>query len=294
MGTWIATYNGIYHFDETKNTHIPIERAIPTGDFLNERVMSLSIAAHKMWVGYRSNGLESFDYRQNTLTKYTTKSTPMISSNSVSAVLPLDSGETIIGTFGGGLNILNGDNTVDIYRKDHSEGSLQHDNVIMLFQSSKGTIWVGTEGGLQVLELSSRKFFPVESDLELDNTVIWSITEDSNGKLWAGSMHHGLFSLSNLEGQSHAHLASSIKLEMTKPISTIYSIEAGIAGRLWLATNRGLTRIDTVSGALEHFTQKLGLSRPEFDVGASHRDSAGNLYFGGVKATTNLTLQISK
>jgi ligand-binding sensor domain-containing protein len=94
-----------------------------------------------IWLGHRSTGLEHYSFSKNKLVLYDRYSDPALSSNSVSSILKVKSGELFVGTYGGGLNIFSPD-----------MNSVKHDlkgyRVITLFQSKDETIWIGTESGL--------------------------------------------------------------------------------------------------------------------------------------------------
>jgi signal transduction histidine kinase len=54
-------------------------------------------------------------------------------------------------------------------------------------------------------------------------------------------------------------------------------------GRLWLSTNRGLSRFDPRQGSFRNYDSKDGLQGDQFNVRAYSRGSDGELFFGGTR-----------
>ncbi|RMH43851.1 MAG: EAL domain-containing protein, partial [Gammaproteobacteria bacterium] len=63
--------------------------------------------------------------------------------------------------------------------------------------------------------------------------------------------------------------------------SNIYAIQQDSEGALWIATNRGLTRIFPDTGDFRHFSSADGLQSEEFNGDASLLDSQGRMWFAG-------------
>jgi len=136
------------------------------------------------------------------INNYSTTSTPKLSFNN-SRVLFFDKvrNELLIGTEGGGLNILTLDrdqqvekNTV--YKKDKTTSSLSSNYIRSIFQDSNDDIWIGTYEGLNKMlrdtETGNITFRAYTQNDGLPNNMIESITEDNEGNLWVGT-NGGLF-----------------------------------------------------------------------------------------------------
>ena len=158
LNTWIASYDGIIIFDKNRDTYSDIFDIYPNVQINNERIMTLSVSENEAWIGYRSTGLQRYLVNENQLITYNTVSTPRLSSNSISAVLNISSGETLIGTYGGGLNILHRDGSIEHLLENTQPQSISDNNVIMLFQSSDGDIWGRHRFGLTSSRLGIKKF----------------------------------------------------------------------------------------------------------------------------------------
>jgi ligand-binding sensor domain-containing protein/two-component sensor histidine kinase len=282
---WIATYEGLLYYDPVRNTHIELRDSDPEIGFIDEKIMSLHTNSQGIWVGYRSSGLQHFSLSDRTLASYGLDNRNRISSNSVSTILTASNGEILIGTFGGGLNIISADGNIDSY-------SVGDDRVIMLHQTRNETIWIGTESTLFKLNLPSRQLKAMEFTSSVTQNqvkpIIWSMAEAPSGGIWFGTMHHGLFFLPKAtQGTSSIDLVERID-NSSLAASSIYAIEIDDLNNVWFSTNRGLKKHDPITKTTQLFSRHHGLPNAEFDFGVSHKDSNGLLYFGGSKGYIKL------
>ncbi|MEH6569656.1 MAG: triple tyrosine motif-containing protein [Halioglobus sp.] len=290
LNTWIASYDGIIIFDKNKDTYSDIFDIYPNLKIRNERIMALSVSENEAWIGYRSTGLQRYLVKENQLITYNTESTPRLSSNSISAILTISSGETLIGTYGGGLNILHSDGSVEHLLENTQSQSISDNNVIMLFQSSDENIWVGTNSGLLRLDLASRKFNPVSKTIVgqewPSHRVVFAIAESANRELWLGTVHAGLYRLTPTNAAPAQYSTKRFAPATKSSSNTIYAIEIDKQNNVWASTSSGITRVNTQTNEVDNFSKSNGLDETDFDVGASHKDSDGLLYFGGSNGYT--------
>ena len=68
--------------------------------------------------------------------------------------------------------------------------------------------------------------------------------------------------------------------------NNVYSSELDSDGHLWFSGNYGLSRLDTRSLRIEHFSRKDGLASYAFNMGASIRLHNGDLVFGSSQGLT--------
>ncbi|MEO6453653.1 MAG: two-component regulator propeller domain-containing protein [Ginsengibacter sp.] len=114
--------------------------------------------------------------------KHNPEDSNSISSNVVYKIFEDGSANLWIGTWhGGGINLLN-----------RKTGQFKHylygSNIVDIFQSADGTLWVGTQGGLYRRNNESDDFsLYVDPASELGTANIVGITEDAKKNLWIGS-----------------------------------------------------------------------------------------------------------
>ncbi|HEV7927358.1 MAG TPA: two-component regulator propeller domain-containing protein [Verrucomicrobiae bacterium] len=102
----------------------------------------------------------------------------------------------------------------------------------------------------------------------LKNLFVWSVAEDANGRLWAGTWGAGLF------GKKDELFALAPGMEqITVPMTALLSV---LGGGLWIGTENGLLRYDGTNGAW--FGRKPDSVRT--DVRAIVKDSRGVVWFG--------------
>ncbi|QZT38952.1 response regulator [Halosquirtibacter xylanolyticus] len=131
------------------------------------------------------------------------------------------------GTVGLGLWAQNPMRSYYGYRKVNS-GSLDKDllvnNIISLYEWSKDTLLIGTDGAglwmydLKRMRMTSANIFPT-----LEAKVIKSISEDDSGTLWIGTYKEGVFKLSK-NSKYWNHYTSNSELNDRLPSNSIWTI----------------------------------------------------------------------
>ena len=109
-----------------------------------------------------------------------------ISSNATWSLALDDEGNLWIGTFGGGVNVLNLNNQKFTYYKNNPDDStsIADDNIIRIFKDRKGNMWIGTTKGLSRYSKENKTFKNYDEKDGLANNFIYGILEDEEGNLW--------------------------------------------------------------------------------------------------------------
>ncbi|MFC1579168.1 triple tyrosine motif-containing protein [Pseudomonadota bacterium] len=276
-GRFVATYSGLLLYEPESNDHISFGELHTKADFIDEKIMAIEVQSDGIWIGYRSEGLQFVSLDGLVQRSFNTQSTPSISSNSVSSILTLWDGTTIVGTYGGGVNVLTADNTIENI-------SVGNNHVIMLHQTSDGSIWIGTETGLFEYHPNSNSTTKVELPIEQSRRTypfIWDMIETNSGDLWLATMHHGVYTWPSpaLINRDYSSIKS---LDFPSlPFDTVYSLEKDLDGNIWGTTSSGLARFEPLTGSTMAYSYQQGLPLSEFDFAVSHIDAEGFLYFGG-------------
>lgn len=283
IGNVIATYNGLFVFDTVTERHSNITELWPEWNLQNNQVMSLNVTPKGMWIGYRSAGVEFLSNNKGReVQTWRAGVTNGLSSDAVSSVLTTDDEKVVVGTYGGGLNILSAHRKTEFH-------TIGNNHVIMLYQTTDQTIWVGTESGLYTFDLKSGTAEEIQfNNIEFGSQtkpIVWDMVESNDGVLWFATMHHGLY-------------LWDIKKDTTKPspllpfrntFSTVYSLVLDDLGHIWCSTHSGLVRIDLTTKQARVFSRQHGLQLTEFDYGIAHKDDNGYLYFGGSEGYTRFS-----
>ncbi|MBI9071045.1 MAG: hypothetical protein JEY94_05580 [Melioribacteraceae bacterium] len=149
-----------------------------------------------LWFGTQ-NGLNKYDGYEFKIYRNDPDYLGSISHNTIFSITEIKSGEILIGTLGGGLNIFNPvtESFTHFVNDENNPMSISNNNVRCIMEDSEGTIWVGTDNGLNVFNLAEKNFTqflhnPSDSSSISDNNI-WSIYEDSKNTMWIGT-YNGL------------------------------------------------------------------------------------------------------
>jgi len=204
-----------------------------------------------------------------------------------------DAGRLWIGTFGGGLFILDPTTgtTEHLFTRSGDGSGLSDNRISTIFEDSTGEVWVGTFGGGLNRRLSRNG--PGESETfaryannpddptSLANDVVTDVYEDSHGALWIGT-GSGLeqydrgskgFAHLSTEDSSSPQLAGNAIPANQRPILEDKDCY------LWVATNGGLTRLDPTRQQSRHYVPDPNATF-NGPVSALFEDSAGDIWVG--------------
>jgi signal transduction histidine kinase/ligand-binding sensor domain-containing protein len=222
------------------------------------------------WLGTEGAGL--YHYERGQWTRF--GETNGLTNTFVWSVLETRQGELLVGTWGSGVLVKNGD-------RFQTQGELNKITapVLSLFQGGQGEVWIGTTAGLYRYEAGKLTWAAGKEELALPD--VRAITEAPDGTLWFGLSGGGLGALKGGTlkqfrkadglasdfvlclyadpdgtlwlGTSDNGLGcwqqgrfSTFSTEQGLPSSTISHIVDDGAGNLWLGTQRGILRVAKV------------------------------------------------
>lgn len=235
---WVATFNGIFHFDENFNLIKKIDRK---NGLSNERINSIFIDKdNQIWVG-SENGLEIISDAGKS---FTVKS---ISKGYRTALVYIDNNDLIWHC-----------RNEEVYVA-HAEDVLTHGDVFRNVASNaeaisiierRNEIWIGTRGSGILKYRISKDANPqllehtwVKSDNknEISNTIL-TLYEDSFNNVWIGTLD-GLF-LHKYETKSPFNFVRNDFANDNSPShNTISSIYCDSDNNVWLATANGINKL---------------------------------------------------
>jgi diguanylate cyclase (GGDEF)-like protein len=134
--------------------------------------------------------------------------------------------------------------------------SLSNDRIYALLADKAGRLWVGTDGGLNLLDASGRsfvRFVPRADDRRsLSDVEIRAIAEDGAGSIWVGTVKGGLNRLDPKNRaferfQYDANVPSSLANDQVR------AVLSDADGRLWVGTGRGLDLFDADHRSFAHY-----------------------------------------
>ena len=151
-------------------------------------------------------------------------------------------------------------------------------------QDTRGFLWLGSDQGLARFDPKTGAIRRYRHDPRapgsLSHDAVRSILADPrqpNRYLWVGTAGGGLNRL-NVDSGTFVHFTERDGL----PNDVVYGVLADSSGRLWLSTNKGLSRFDPATRQFRNYDANDGLQSNEFNSGAAFRNRSGELFFGGI------------
>jgi ligand-binding sensor domain-containing protein len=135
--------------------------------------------------------------------------------------------------------------------------SLGDDRISALYVDGKGRLWVGTEGGLDLLDSSPGFTHFVTNPADgssLSDGKVRAILQDDTGALWVGTSNGGLNKLDPSTGRFE-HFRHDDAVRSSLAHDHVKAILQDADGRLWIGTNDGLDLFDQVHHTFAHYRQ---------------------------------------
>ncbi|MGB5850167.1 MAG: two-component regulator propeller domain-containing protein, partial [Ignavibacteriaceae bacterium] len=195
-----------------------------------------------LWFG-TMYGLVRYDGRDYKTFNYNPENSESISFDDIVSLYEDSKGNLWIGTWGGGLNMLNPQRTKFtrfVYKPSNPDG-ISDDIVWAITEDDKRNIWLGTEtGGINKYDPEQNKFTAydiVRSDSLNRSIPIWKLIRDGEGTVWAASP----LGLSKYSLSSNDFVTYQIPInEKTSKRIFISSICEESKSKLLLGTSNGL------------------------------------------------------
>lgn len=147
--------------------------------------------------------------------------------------------------------------------------------VTTLVEKDERTLWIGTIGGMFILDKPSGTLSPFDSTSEM-GCINVTYFHPGNGHTYIGTSGNGLF-VADGQGKiiSHYHTENS-GLEN----DNIYSIAPDRDGNLYIGTENGITFLNLGTDAFINWTKEQGLLAASFNPGAAIHSREGQMIFG--------------
>lgn len=241
-------------------------------------ISALLCDGDRLWIGTHGDGLFRYNIKTGATRHYTHSDsrTKTLSDNDVLSLCKAHNGEIHIGTR---MGLCTYNEKLDNFFVNIYVGAMTP--VSKIYEDSRRNLWVATSSlGVFCQSFQDRHWRHYEhsgSQYAIPDNTVTSLFEDSNGVMWLGSNGSGLYCFSVETGDFVRSSPENASLQN----ATIYSMEEDRAGSFWIATDRGLYKIDRTDGNAHLFTVNDGLQSNRFVSGASLAASDGRLYFGG-------------
>lgn len=191
--------SGLFAFDpETETT---VRYTTESSELTSNSVFSLALGRDgKLWIGTWGGGLCRLDPETGVFDHWGSREGRGLTSNYIYTLL-LDRkrrGVLWIGTGDGGVNLLNaGANAVRPFWNDPEAPpkdafKLSSNAIQSIYQSDDGSLWLGTQKGLNRLDPSSGKVTRYGAEQGLPTPSVYGVLGDDRGRIWMSTNGAGL------------------------------------------------------------------------------------------------------
>ncbi len=255
---WSTTKAGaVYRFD-TERPHFRSYRHQQTGpQSLGKGSVTAAYVEDPdtLWIG-TDRGLNRVDRTTDQVTQVDQP----IFARGVSAIARDRSGNLWLGTRGNGLVRFDpGSGRYTTYTHDASDPrSLNHDRVTALRVDSGGSVWVATDFGLSRWEPAT-KDFTTFSPQPRSLLQYRSIAEDGSGALWLATLSKGVQRFDPRTG-TFRDFEAELSAAHPPGHERVNSVHVDRAGTVWVATFRGLGKLDPRDATFKSYGSRSGLA----------------------------------
>ncbi|HST45043.1 MAG TPA: two-component regulator propeller domain-containing protein, partial [Luteimonas sp.] len=269
---WIATRDGLARYDGVGFRIWRIEDGLR-----RNFVWSVHVDAQdRVWVGTQGAGLAMLDVQRRRFVYHDRARHPQMGSDDVWSIASTPDGDVWFGTADGGLHRLSPAGRLQRYMPVEGDPrSLPSPSVVQLVADPRGSLWVGTKGG--VARWTGRDFerLPRES---LPSPLVDGLVLDRGGDLWIGMQGAG--AVRRVDGRIQP-------MPWSDPVQgqpALHMLVQDARGARWLDTRNGLawSRGGRVHDVPLYSNTSRGVVRPSWS--SAYEDREGGLWFGSSDA----------
>jgi ligand-binding sensor domain-containing protein/signal transduction histidine kinase len=277
---WVGTQTGLAVLEPVYSAYgpelHPTSLAPPVG---NGAIIALfEDSYHNIWIGHEKPGiLERANERGEITGRYPYPGVQTIAED--------ETGQLWFGTLEEGIICYSPkDGTTTRYtNKPENPDSLWGDGSRCLFADGRGGVWLGSNTGYECVnrfDLVTRRFVHYRYNAADTNSMpaadVRAIYQDPSGVLWFGFWGSGLTKYEPSLNRFTRYFDTE-----GLPSNYVKGILADDHQRLWISTERGLSRFDPKTGTFRNYTVEDGLQGDRFWSGSALRTRNGFMYFGG-------------
>ncbi|MGO4913661.1 hybrid sensor histidine kinase/response regulator transcription factor [Leeuwenhoekiella sp. W20_SRS_FM14] len=284
---WIGTFDkGVdkLNLNTLKVEHIAIETETTKSNWINCLFVD---SKNNLWIG-TNNGLTVRTPNGRLVSLNETNTKYGLSNNQVHAVAEDNYGQIWIGTYAGGLNIINPNLllkddlrfSVRKYLPKEDGSSIYNATINTIFKDHRGYMWIGTNAGLNFVDPDGEPVKLLKNDLigsqKLAHDRISSISECATGKIYLGTDGGGIDIYDPVTGNFNYSVYSTANgLKSNQVQATLRDN----AQRLWIGTYRdGLNMYNLATQKWSYYLQ--GDTQDGNDVRVVYQDFNNDIWAG--------------
>lgn len=296
---WISTDGGglnLFNRKTNQFKHYKHDPSNPASISTNTTMALFCDHENNIWIGTYNGGLNKFDQKRQKFQHYmhNPNDTTSISSNHPWGFAQDKSNNLWVATVDAGLNLLKPGSTsfinytTAIFNYYGSE-QIHSKYITQLFIDKNNRLWIGTEFGLDMVELDLVDFSlpkpklifnhyePSDTTNSISFNRISCINEDGLNNLWIGTRGGGLNKF-----DKKTNLFTCFNVEDGLPHSVINGILFDQDNNPWVSTNNGLSYLNIETGKFKNYDTSDGLQSSVFVKTSYFKTSDGMFLFGGI------------
>jgi two-component system sensor histidine kinase ChiS len=290
---WIGTEGGLDLFNQAKNCFIHYRHDENDINSLssNDIYVLLEDSRDNLWIGTNGGGLNLFDRDNERFIHFSQdENNPhSLSSDDIYTIFEDSRNNLWIGSWHGDLYLFDRDD--QIFHHHYYKNKKLSNNVILdITEDKDGNLWIGTHGdGLYKMIFSGigdYKFSHYTHDVNDINTLsgnaVFTILEDSQGRLWIGCENEGL-NLFDRKNDKFIHYKSDSFDDKSLSHNSVWSLYEDRTGNIWIGTFAGgINLLPRYGGYFRHYNHNPGEkgSLSNNSVTSFYKDSKNNFWIG--------------
>jgi len=203
----------------------------------------------------------------------------------------------LIGTFGGGLNVVsetNGKISFINYRNQLTNYPINKCMKIRhLLMDKTNTLWIATTNGMLQIDnflTPKMKEYYIEKLPDISNSLsnndVHYFHLDKENQLWIGTFGGGLNKLLTKSTASTPATFENFSIRNGMSNDIVLSIQEDNSGNLWLSSENSISRFDRKSHFFQNYDMFDGIENAHFSEAASLYTKSGEMLFGSNKGIT--------
>lgn len=291
---WIATQqNGVYRYNP-ENNNIRNFKASPgkINSLSSNEIRKLAIDGFgNIWIGTFETGIDILNTKDLSI-RNLNKKNANLSSNTVLTVYKDLNDRMWVGTFGGGLNMWNPE-TKKFRSFIKEDNNSINDNIVRsIYQASPNKLLIGTEQGLNVMELDSGKFSYYTHNPSDPNGIsgnaVYSIFGDKNDGIWLGTYFGGVSYFENA-GSDFENYYPTIE-DNTLDGGAVSSFIEDEPGKFWIGTeDAGLSYFDSNNKTFKNYPFLKNQEKLSYhNIHSLYKDKQGRIWIGTFSGGLNI------
>jgi signal transduction histidine kinase/ligand-binding sensor domain-containing protein/CheY-like chemotaxis protein/HPt (histidine-containing phosphotransfer) domain-containing protein len=240
---WILTQEGLSKYNGFEIENYKYSASNPNSISSNSVTRITEDSQGTIWISTEGGGLNKYNARNNTFSALYATGKPIESplSNAILTVFADNTGTIWLG-YNDAFSSYEPSTGKFIHYLSSSIG-ISLGTVNRFAQSSDGTLWIATEGGVLEVNPISRKIHPhqhaADNPLSIISNNIKSVTVDDRDRVWAVTRDKGVSVIDTGNGQAtHYQHSDSDPGSISSDIG--YEAYKDHDGRIWIGTHQGL------------------------------------------------------